>query len=235
MNAVPFVLPKEYTVTVAAKITLYPSTIHLKVTSPSPIPYRPGQYASFFMGNARRPFSFASLPSEPAMEFIIGYGQTGATKPFIEPLQVGDTFKLLAPYGQFVLDEQDTRPLLFIAGGTGISPIHGHIKQALANHMPQPIILYFASYDEERLYDNQEFEEFSQAHPNFSFRPTLSTGSPTWGGRRGLVTQVIPQEIANLADYTCYVCGSPSFVVDTLAMLKSGGGSTEHIHSERFT
>lgn len=228
-------IPKEYAVTIKEKTTLYPSTIHLKVTSETPIPFRPGQYASFLMGNFRRPFSFASLPTEEHMEFIIGYGEPGVTKPFIEPLKVGDSFKLLAPYGQFVLDEQDTRPLLFIAGGTGIAPIHGHLRQAFKQRLPQPIVLYFASYDEQRLYYRQEFEAFAHTHANFSFRPVLSQPDTTWLGKKGLVTTTIPLAIPTLPDYTCYVCGSPGFVMAVLTMLQENNMPKEHIHSERFT
>lgn len=235
MSTLRPLIPKEYAVTIKEKTTLYPFTIHLKVTSETPIPFRPGQYASFLMGNFRRPFSFASLPTEEHMEFIIGYGEQGATKPFIEPLKVGDSFKLLAPYGQFVLDEQDTRPLLFIAGGTGIAPIHGLIKQALDTAMSQPVILYFANHNEERLYYKQEFEKFAQDYPNFSFRPVLSKPDTTWRGKKGLVTAIIPQNIPNPAGYTAYVCGSPSFVMDVLARLKASGVPKEQIHSERFT
>ncbi len=231
----PVILPKEYAVTVTAKDFLYASTVHLKVTSPTPIPFRPGQYASYLIGNARRPFSFASLPNEPTMEFIIGYSQQGLTKPFIETLAVGDSFKLLAPYGQFMLHDEDTRPILFIAGGTGIAPIHGHIRQLFQQHVPQAVTLYFASHDEERLYYKQEFDELAQTHASFSFRPVLSKPATTWPGRKGWVTTLIPQEIQNLANYTAYVCGSPSFVVDTLAMLKNNGMPKEQIHFERFT
>lgn len=231
----PIIIPKEHTATVTHKEELCPTVFHLQITNDHSIPFTAGQYASFLIGPHRRPFSFVSLPQEDTIDFLIGYHPDGVTKAFIEPLNIGDQFKLLAPYGRFTVEETNQDPLLFIAGGTGIAPIHGMIKQLLQNKSTRPITLYFASHDEDRLYFRNDFEAWAKANANFSFIPCLSTPSTSWIGKRGLVTDIIPQEIPELPNYTIYVCGSPSMVTATIGMLKAHNVPDTNIHFERFT
>ena len=229
------IIPKEHTATVVYKEELYPTVFHLQIKNDQSIHFTAGQYASFLIGPHRRPFSFVSLPDEDTIDFLIGYHPDGVTKAFIEPLKTGDQFKLLAPYGRFTIEETTQHPLLFIAGGTGIAPIHGIIKQLLQEKSTQSIKLYFANYDEDRLYFRHDFDSWAKANPNFSFIPCLSTPNATWTGKKGLVTEIVPQEIQDLAPYKIYVCGSPGMVTATLAMLKAYNVPDTNIHFERFT
>lgn len=228
-------IPKEYTVTVTAKEQLYESVWRLQVTSETPVPFTAGQYASFLIGNQRRPFSFASLPEEKTMEFVIGWAPNGIAQDFIEPLLIGETFRLLAPYGRFVLDMAETRPLILVAGGTGIAPIYGLLKQLARQGFPQPVRLFFASYDEERLYYHDELRRLSEQYAHFTYMPCLSKPSSAWSGQQGLVTTIIPDTFNDMPSYTYYVCGSPSFVTATVNVIKTQGVPPAQIHFERFT
>ena len=231
----PVIIPKEHTATVVHKEELYPTVFHLQIKNDQSIPFTAGQYASFLIGPHRRPFSFVLVPGEDTIDFLIGYHPDGVTKAFIEPLKVGDQFKFLAPYGRFTIEETTQHPLLFIAGGTGIAPIHGIIKQLLQEKSTQSIKLYFANYDEDRLYFRHDFEAWAKANPNFSFIPCLSTPNEAWAGKKGLVTEIVPQEIPDLTPYKIYVCGSPGMVTATIAMLKAHQVPDTNIHFERFT
>ncbi len=228
------VIPKEYEVEVISKTSLYPRTILLKVKFPIVPTYIPGQYASFIEPDTRKPFSFVGLPGTDTAEFLVGYTPDGRTRHLIEPLEVGQRFHLLSPYGRFTVDKSDDKPIIFIAGGTGIAPIHSQIKDLLASS-PRPFTLIFASYDQPRLYFHNEFTQLAKEHPNFTYIPCLSQPDEAWQGQRGLVTKLVPTLIKDLPTHAFYVCGSPSLVTDMIQVLKNNQVPEPQIHFERFT
>lgn len=228
------VIPKEYEVEVISKTSLYPRTVHLTVKFPTVPAYIPGQYASFIVPDGRKPFSFVGLPGTDTAEFLVGYNPSGRTQHLIEPLKVGETFHLLSPYGRFTVDKSDSKPIIFIAGGTGIAPIHSQIKDLLTTS-PRPFTLIFANYDQPRLYFHKEFTQLAQNHPNFTYIPCLSLPDEAWQGQKGLVTTVVPTLIKALPIHTFYVCGSPGLVTDMIQVLKNNQVPDPQIHFERFT
>lgn len=231
----PVTIPKEYVLTATAKQQVYTNTYVLKATSPTPIPFIAGQYASFICPDGRKPFSFANTPSESELEFLIGYTPTGKSRGLIEPLQIGQTLTVLAPYGRFVIDKSDTRPIIFIAGGTGIAPIRSQLRQLQESSSTTRTTLFLAGHDEQRLYYHQEFLALAQVSSLFTYIPCLATPQTPWAGKTGLVTSLVPTTISNMPDFTYYVCGSPSLVTDMIATLKKHGVPESQIHFERFT
>jgi NAD(P)H-flavin reductase len=228
------VIPQEYEVEVVSKKELYPGVVHVQIKKPAGLTFRPGQYASFLVPNGRRPFSFVSLPTDNFIDFLIGYTPTGLTRPLVEPLQVGQSFRLLAPYGRFIVNTQDENPLIFIAGGTGIAPIYSQLQYLLPT-TSKPVTLFFANYDEARLYFDEEFKQLANQYKNFTYIPCLSKPTPDWHGHIGLVTQLVPQLVSNMAAHTFYVCGSPGLVTDMLTVIKNNQVPDTQIHFERFT
>lgn len=232
--ALPVVIPKEYSGTVTQKKELYANTFFLSLATPEPLSFTAGQYASFLIGNQRRPFSFAHQPGSKKLDFIIGTRSEGVSHDWIENLKDGDEVHFLAPYGRFVV-EAGTRPLLFIASGTGLAPVRSQLQQILGSSFQRDVYLYFAHYDEERLFLQEEFLELEKQYQNFHYVPCLSKGGSTWNGKGGLVTEIIPSDIPNLSEYSVYVCGSPSIVTAAIAMLERHHVPKEQIHFERFT
>lgn len=231
----PVTIPKEYQGNVINKQELYENVFFLQVDTGQSVTFKTGQYASFLIRDIRRPYSFACSAGKSIIDFIVGTREQGTTHDYIQQLQVGDRLKFLAPYGRFVFDGEDTRAILFIAGGTGIAPIRAQLQMALSAGLTQPIKLYFAHRDEARLFLSQEFSALAKKYQNFEYVPVLSKAGETWAGKRGRVTTIIPTDIENLSEYTAYVCGSPAMVTDTVAMLQKQGVPKEQIHFEQFT
>jgi NAD(P)H-flavin reductase len=228
-------IPQEYAATVVATEQLSPKVKLLSLATDRPIPYIPGQYASLLFGNVRRPISFASLPGQDTIQFVIDFSPGGPASIFARDSRAGDTLRLLAPYGRFVLDTQTERPLLFVATGTGIAPIRTHLEQATRLRPDWPTTLIFGTYTEEHLLFRQEFERRATHDPAFSYLPVLSDAVDAWTGERGWVTHVLPKRMTDVSQYSTYVCGNPAMVKDAVALLAKLGVPKEHIHSEQFT
>jgi ferredoxin-NADP reductase len=72
-------------------------------------------------------------------------------------LDAGEAVTIDGPYGDFVLPENDDRPILFMAGDTGIAPVRSMVLSMLADRDPRKIavlyepdqrnILYSADFD----------------------------------------------------------------------------------------
>ncbi len=228
-------IPRRYDAIVKTKEQVTPTAIRLRLQPKSPIPFTPGQYASFLIGDKRRPFSFASLPTDPELEFIISTAPGGVGSTYAQALQVGDTVAFLSPYGRFVLQPESPRPLIFIATGTGIAPVRVLILQALQTTTPPvSLTLFFGNYNERYSIFNEEFIHLSHIQPGFIYVPILSDPTTQWLGAKGWVTQVVPRQITNVPDFDFYICGNPDMVKDMSAVLEQAKVPSTQIYREAF-
>jgi len=92
-----------------------------------------------------RPYSVASPPSYPYLEFAIHILERGTfTKGFVDGLKVGDRVEVDGPFGHFTLKEGDA---VFVAGGVGIAPIMSLLRHisAQALYRKHRYTLYYSS------------------------------------------------------------------------------------------
>ena len=100
------------------------------------IKYLPGQwmYVTIPQPSTLSPqkhhFTISSSPTEPFLQFTTKYRQESDYKKALWQKRAGDSLEINGPFGSFVLDEKDTSPRLFIAGGIGITPFRSMIKYA---------------------------------------------------------------------------------------------------------
>jgi ferredoxin-NADP reductase len=75
-------------------------------------------------------FTISSSPTEELIGLTTKFtpGQGSAFKSALEQLKPGATLSLAEPMGDFVLPRDHTIPLLFVAGGIGVTPYRSMIK-----------------------------------------------------------------------------------------------------------
>ncbi|HMT90392.1 MAG TPA: hypothetical protein PKC73_12240, partial [Dermatophilaceae bacterium] len=141
------------------------------------------------------------------------------------PLAVGDQVALSGPYGRFVLRTGSDKPVVMIAGGTGLAPMAAMIKHALLNgEYEGPITLYQGARTREWLYDVELFRALEDEFPDqFTYRPCLSEvpadEAEAEGFASGNVTDVLEADHPSLRGYQGYVCGPPVMVEAALKTL----------------
>jgi ferredoxin-NADP reductase len=146
-------------VTVTDIEDLAPAVLQLTVAFDGPeFRFAPGQWVNFrFPEGMSRAYTIASAPERPdAVQFCVrvGAGRGGAA---LRKLGKGVSVSVDGPYGDFVLPEDDDRPVVFLAGDTGIAPIRSIVLHLLAVRDPRKItvlyepdqrhILYAADFD----------------------------------------------------------------------------------------
>ncbi|MDV3237798.1 MAG: 2Fe-2S iron-sulfur cluster-binding protein [Gammaproteobacteria bacterium] len=96
-------------------------------------------------------------------------------------MKVRDTIGVEGPFGSFVLDEESTRPLIFIAFETGFAPIKSLIEHAISLEMRQPIRLYWITAGARGHYLENHCRAWQDALDDFGFAPIGGSDAP--GGR----------------------------------------------------
>ena len=98
----------------------------------APLDFLPGQYARLSIPGTgtSRAYSFANRPAaDNQLQFLIRLLPDGVMSNYIrERCLVGDTLQLEAPLGAFYL-RQISRPLILVAGGTGLSALLAMLEQ----------------------------------------------------------------------------------------------------------
>jgi glycine betaine catabolism B len=74
-------------------------------------------------------------------------------------LKDGEQVTASSPQGDFVLPKDKNTPLVFIAGGIGITPFRSMVKNLLANNEKRDIILLYSNNTEEEIAFKKTFEK----------------------------------------------------------------------------
>lgn len=205
-----------------------------------PMYFKPGQYGQIEVPgfDEVRAYSIASDSSNPyEIEFIIRQVPNGLASTFVnQALRIGDTVKLTGPFGDFYLQEESTKPIIMIAGGSGKAPIRSIIYRLMEQGFKREATYFFGARTEADLYLTDYFLDVSNRFPKFSYVPALSheqKDSP-WKGERGLITEVVAKLTDDLSGHEAYLCGSPGMIDACVKVLKSKGMKEENIYFDKF-
>jgi phenol/toluene 2-monooxygenase (NADH) P5/A5 len=206
-----------------------------------PIDFQAGQYVNLFLPGvaASRAFSIANPPSDDGhVELQVRRVPGGEATGFIhERLKLGDKLSLVGPQGRFIVRKSRGGPLLFLAGGTGVSSPRSMILDLLAEGYDAPITLIHGVRTRADLYGVEEFEALAAKHGQFRYAPALSQEPEDsgWSGARGFVHEVAKEMFGGVFEgATAYLCGPPPMIEACIATLMQGRLFEKHIFTERF-
>ena len=123
---------------------LAPSVLQLTVSFNGEFHFRPGQWVNFkFPEGVSRAYTIASAPQRPeAVQLCVRLG-AGKGGEQLRKLEAGAEVAIDGPYGDFLLPENDTKPVVFLAGDVGIAPIRSIVLHMIAESDPRrPMVLY---------------------------------------------------------------------------------------------
>jgi phenol hydroxylase P5 protein len=203
--------------------------------------FQPGQYVNLEIPGVTgpRPFSIANAPGEGDKVWLqVRRVPDGAATGWLHTeLRVGQQLRLSGPYGQFFVRKSRRGPLLFLAGGTGVSSPRAMILDLIEEGYDQPITLIHGVRAQADLYGQQEFTDLAARHANFRYVPALSQepDDSAWAGERGFVHDVAQRLFGgSFAGLTAYLCGPPPMIEACLRTLMQGRLFEKHIFTERF-
>jgi ferredoxin-NADP reductase len=205
----------------------------------------PGQHADVRLTaedgyRAERSYSIASPPEAAGIELTIERLDDGEVSPFLTGgLRPNDTIQLRGPIGGYFVWSalEPPRPLLLVAGGTGVVPLMCMLRHRRLAGSTVPTTLLYSSRTRDDLIYRDELTALARTDSSFTLRMTLTRDSaPGWDGLTGRVDLAAIHgalaEPGGVVD--SFVCGSDGFVEDVSTLLLQVGQPRESIRTERF-
>ena len=214
----------------------------------APFAFEAGQWVSLVLplpeGELRRSYSIASPPraGSPNFQLAVTHVAGGPGSSYLHALEPGAELRVIGPQGFFTRPLDKAGPALFVATGTGITPLRSMIHTAVAGGHTAPVTLVFGVRAEVDLLYRDEMEALARAHPGtVRFEPTLSRAEEAWTGRRGYVQTHVKELWDDLlvrgggAPPHAYICGLQKMVGAVRDLLrKDMDVPRQQVHSERY-
>ena len=232
---------KDFPGTVSRIEQLTPTIKGLFIELDEGIHFQAGQYVNLELpeGIGSRAFSLANRPGQGReVELNIRLVPGGAGTSWLhERLKVGDRLTLSGPYGRFFVRKSTPAPMIFMAGGSGLSSPRSMILDLLGEGCTQPITLVYGQRSRAELYYHDAFLALAEAHPNFTYVPALSDepADSDWAGFRGFVHEAAAAHFDNdFRGHQAYLCGPPMMIDACIGTLMQGRLFENDIFTERF-
>jgi benzoate/toluate 1,2-dioxygenase reductase component len=214
---------------------LSPSSIGFAVKLAEPLACLPGQYMNVSVpGTAQtRSYSFSSMPKDGVVEFLVRNIPSGLMSGYLaSEAKPGDQLTLTGPIGSFYLRDV-TRPILMLAGGTGLAPFLAMLEVLKDKGTSQPIHMIYGVTNDADLVEVDKLEAFAAAIPTFTFVTVVADAASTHE-RKGYVTHHMPDAALHGGDVDLYLCGPPPMVDAVRAHLTEKGVKPASFHFEKF-
>jgi benzoate/toluate 1,2-dioxygenase reductase subunit len=197
--------------------------------------FLPGQYVNIDVPGSgqNRSYSFSNAPAEQRISFLIKKIPGGVMTEWLAKAEVGDTLALNGPLGSFYLRDVQ-RPLLFLAGGTGLAPFLSMLEVLAKADCQQPIHLLYGVTRDNDLVLVDHLEAYAERLANFTFTTVVADDASSHP-RKGWVTSHIPDEILSGGNVDAYLCGPPPMVDAVRRFFDEKGIVPNSFHYEKFT
>ena len=213
------------------------STIALSIKGESlaRLSFLPGQYVNLSVPGMQhsRAYSFSTLQKEGEVSFLIRNVPGGLMSSFLtEKAQVGDTMSLAGPLGSFYLRPIE-RPLLLLAGGTGLAPFTAMLERIAEQGSDHPLHLIYGVTNDFDLIGLDRLQELADLIPNFTFSACVANPE-SQHPKKGYVTQHIQRGHLNDGDVDVYLCGPPPMVEAVNHYIREQGFTPANFYYEKF-
>ena len=197
--------------------------------------FLPGQYVNIEIPGSglHRSYSFSSAPGERRIRFLVKRIADGLMSRWVGTAQPGQALELTGPLGSFYLRPVD-RPLLFLAGGTGLAPFLSMLEVLAGTGTDQPVHMVYGVTRDADLVLVEQLEAYAAKLPGFSFA-TVVADDASAHPRKGWVTQHMPAEVLHGGNVDVYLCGPPPMVDAVRRHFDDCGVEPASFHYEKFT
>ena len=199
--------------------------------------FLPGQYANLQVpgSDQHRAYSFSSMPQDGTVSFLIRNVPNGLMSGYLKnTAKPGDTITLAGPLGSFYLRDI-ARPVLMLAGGTGLAPFLAMLEKVVAaGGSPFPIHLIYGVNTDGDVVELDRLEAFAKALPNFSYAVVVVDENSSYP-RKGYVTNHMEPAHLHDGDVDVYLCGPPPMVEAVAHYLRERNVQTASFHYEKFS
>jgi ferredoxin-NADP reductase len=197
-----------------------------------PVHYTAGQFIELFIPHKRpdrrgikRWFTLSSSPTDELLSITTKFAgdKSSSFKKALFKLAPGTELRMAEPMGDFVLPKLIQTPLVFVAGGIGITPFHSILGWLAATSEERPIRLLYGVHSEDEIIFQPTFDK---AH----VRPTIVVSQPSaaWGGERGQLSAELILGLEKPDENTLVYVSGPEPMVEKLEKDLKKAGLNKH-------
>lgn len=204
------------------------------------IAYKAGQFAWIRIGAPavslrENPFSIASAPGEGRdLRFVIK--ELGDFTATLSGIPLGTTAYVDGPHGNLVLEGRGGTGIACIAGGVGIAPMLGLLRQLELDADPRPTVLVYGNRHAGQIACTEDLARLRRRHRTQVVQVLLEPPDD-WQGERGMVDAALVARLfaePRHRDWLYVLCGPPAMMETVEAALLGLGVAPRRIISERF-
>src|SRR6188472_2663867 len=202
--------------------------------------HRPGQYVGIGVQvDGTFQWRSYSVSSAPQRSFRLGNGRTIAitvrampegqlSSHLVEGLEPGTIVRLALPEGDFVLPDPPPRRVLFLVGGSGVTPVMAMLRTLDRRGSMPDVVLHYSSPTEERMIFRAEIERLEEKYDALTVHQLYTD-------TQGMLELADLDDLCpDWRDRETYACG-PGPMLDAITDHFETAGLEDRLHLERFS
>lgn len=216
----------------------------LMFEKPEGFVYEPGQYLEINIDHPNKDdrgttrwFTMSSSPTEGDILITTRLVERHSTfKEALFNLESGDALEAKGPMGKFLLPEDISKPIVWIAGGIGVTPFRSQLKFLLDNAEQRDITLIYSNRTAEDICFTDLWDSAKHELKDFKLVNTLVDQVPAgWQGETGMVDEaMIKRACGDVTGKEFYISGPEPMVEAFKPKLVGMGIHEEDIHQDWF-
>lgn len=202
--------------------------------------FQPGQHlnvsAEINGSRVTRSYSLTTPPRADGRVAITVKGIEGGklSQHLCREVKIGDVLELGPAFGQMILPERIDGRWLFLAAGSGVTPLMAMLRSLAMQGMPTPLDLVYWARNRAELCFADELRALAAAHANFRVHFVLTREVDLADGEsRGRINRdLLDSLVVDAATRQVFACGPGGFVDTARSLLATSAAS---FYAEAFT
>jgi ring-1,2-phenylacetyl-CoA epoxidase subunit PaaE len=205
--------------------------------------FRPGQYLTFKMSfdgkEIRRSYSICSSPDSGLLSVAVKEVPGGQFSSHAnQNLTAGTQVEVMEPMGEFILKETSGHKV-FIAAGSGITPIMSMISSLLAKDEDHQLTLIYGNKGPEEVIFKEKLEDLAHKHADRFKMVYVFSRDGHHEAKKGRVKVDLIEEILSQSTFSSiqelFICGPSAMIFSVKDHFLAKGIASDKVHFELFT
>ncbi|MGM5488903.1 MAG: FAD-binding oxidoreductase, partial [Nanobdellota archaeon] len=177
----------------------------------------PGQYGLVFLEDEGKPFTFTSIPDDAHLELTVK--EKGDFTAKLVRCQPGDILTIRGPLGQALNFTDELSRVIFVAGGSGITPFISFLRHVYQRGLDHQFVLFYANKTREDVIYGTELEAYQSVRLIHAFSEQGAY----------VTKELIQSNVDDPARHTWLVCGPPPMTASLRKILSELGAADVRI------